>query len=52
MLLAWATDRDVTFGRIEARPASLEQAFLAIADGPGASRPGQASTIDPTERAA
>ncbi len=53
VLLAWAADRDVTFGRIEARPASLEQAFLAIADGPGASRPGLASsTIDPTERAA
>ncbi|KRC37579.1 ABC transporter ATP-binding protein [Oerskovia sp. Root22] len=53
VLLAWAADRDVTFGRIEARPASLEQAFLAIADGPGASRPGLASsTIGPTERAA
>ena len=53
VLLAWAADRNVTFGRIEARPASLEQAFLAIADGPGASRPGLASsTIDPTERAA
>ncbi|MET4225290.1 ABC transporter ATP-binding protein [Oerskovia enterophila] len=54
VLLAWAADRDVTFGRIEARPASLEQAFLAIADGPGPSRAGLASssTIDPTERAA
>ncbi|MBD7980949.1 MULTISPECIES: ABC transporter ATP-binding protein [Oerskovia] len=49
VLLAWAADRDVTFGRIEARPASLEQAFLAIADGPG--HP-SSSTIDPTERAA
>lgn len=49
VLLAWAVDRDVTFGRIEARPASLEQAFLAIGD--GSSRP-TTPTTDSTERAA
>jgi len=52
VLLAWATDRDVTFGRLEARPASLEQAFLALADEPGAPRTGHGATTDQTERAA
>jgi ABC-2 type transport system ATP-binding protein len=32
-LLAWSTERGVTLTGLQARPASLEQAFLAVADG-------------------
>jgi ABC-type multidrug transport system ATPase subunit len=32
-LLAWATEHDVVLGGLQARAASLEQAFLAVADG-------------------
>ncbi|HET9654981.1 MAG TPA: ABC transporter ATP-binding protein [Kineosporiaceae bacterium] len=32
-LLSWAAGQGITLGRLEARPASLEEAFLAIAAG-------------------
>jgi ABC-2 type transport system ATP-binding protein len=32
-LLTWAADRDVQLERFTARPASLEEAFIGIAQG-------------------